>query len=113
MEKRLSELVERLPTAWLENYTVVFEAGRVQRHAHARFLNARGECCIVGALAGAASAEALVGSELWRQFPGSELEELSRRFERGRLTGQDVYEEVLLALAERGAVEAGTPVLAA
>lgn len=109
MEKRLRELVDRLPTEWLDNYTVVFEAGSVQKHPQARFVNARGECCIVGALAGAASADGLVRSELWWRFLGSELEELSRRFERGLLSSQQVYEEALLALAVRRGVEADTP----
>lgn len=101
MEQRLSELVEALPTTWLENYVETYEAGRVQEHPHARFVNAKGECCLVGALAAAGDARAVVGSALWARFPGTELEELSRRFEARRLSGQDVYEEALLALATR------------
>ncbi|HEX7051286.1 MAG TPA: hypothetical protein VF188_13855 [Longimicrobiales bacterium] len=107
MKKGLDELVERLPTAWLENYVAAFEAGRVQPHPQARFVNARGECCLVAALAGATSAEALVRSEVWDRFLGSALEELSRRFESCRLTGRAFYEEAVLALAaRRGAARA-------
>ena len=97
------DIVGRLPTEWLENYVAAFEAGRVQKHPQARFVNERGECCIVGALAGAASAEAFAGSALWRMFLGSELETLSRRFEAARLTGQQFYEEALMVLAARSA----------
>lgn len=101
MNTRLSELVERLPTAWLENYVRTFEAGRVQKHPQARFVNARSECCLVGSLAGARSNEEFVRSELWRRFLGTELEQISRLFESGWVTGQEFYEEVLLALAAR------------
>jgi hypothetical protein len=101
MDTRLSELVERLPTAWLENYVRTFEAGRVQKHPQARFVNARSECCLVGSLAGARSNEEFVRSELWRRFLGTELEQISRLFESGWVTGQEFYEEVLLALAAR------------
>src|SRR5690606_20933119 len=102
------ESVGRLPTEWLENYVAALEAGRVQKHPQARCVTGGGECCMVGALAGAASAEAFAGSPLWRLFLGSELETLSRRFEAARLTGQEFYEEALMVLAARaaGAAEA-------
>src|SRR5690606_35286194 len=99
-------IVGRLPTEWLESYVAAYEAGRVQKHPQARFVNARGECCLVGALAGAATAQAFVATPQWHVFLGGELEELSREFEAGRVTGQAFYEEVLLALASRAEVEA-------
>jgi len=101
--EQLKDIVGRLPTEWLENYVAAFEEGRVQKHPQARFVNDRGECCIVGALAGAASAQAFAGSALWRAFLGSDLETLSRRFEAARLTGQQFYEEALMVLAARKA----------
>jgi len=101
MENRVAELIAALPDVWLENYVATYEAGRVQKHPHARFVNAVGECCLVAALAGADSAAALVDSPVWRRFHGSELESLSRLFESRRLTGPDFYVEVLLALAAR------------
>lgn len=101
MDGRVRELVAQMPTAWLENYVNFFEAGRVQKHPQARFVNERGECCLVGALAGAEDAESFVRSEHWAQFLGGGLEELSRRFESRRLTGQEMYEEALLVLTER------------
>jgi len=94
-------LIAGLPTAWLENYVRMFEAGRVQKHPQACFVNEVGECDLVGALAGAASGSEFVQTEQWARFLGSELEELSRRFEAGQLVGQQFYEEVLLALVER------------
>jgi hypothetical protein len=103
MERRVSELVEGLPTRWLENYVSAFEEGRVQRHPHARFVTDAGESCLVGALAGARSAADMVSSPIWSRFLGSELEELSRRFEARRLTSQDFYEEAVFALAANAA----------
>jgi len=100
---QLSELVARLPTRWLENYVAAFEAGRVQRHPQARFVNAAGECCLVAALAGVRAAAELVSTPVWDRFLGSELEELSRRFEARRVTPQAFYEEALLVLAARRA----------
>lgn len=100
-DKSLQTLVRQLRTDWLENYVQTFEAGRVQKHPHARFVTAKGECCVVAAMAAARSGDAFVGSEHWMLLLGTELEELSRRFEARRLTSQDVYEEALLALAER------------
>lgn len=104
-ERRIGELVEALPTEWLQNFVACYEAGRVQRHPQARFVNAAGECCLVAGLAGADSAAAMVRSECWRKFLGTELEELSRRFETRQVTGAEFYMEVLLALAARA--EAG------
>jgi len=101
MDARVRELVAQMPTAWLENYVECFEAGRVQKHPQARFVNERGECCLVAALAGARDAASFVRSEHWVQFLGTGLEQLSRMFESRRLTGQELYEEVLLALTER------------
>jgi hypothetical protein len=102
----IAELTDALPTAWLGTYIRMFEAGRVQKHPHARFVDARGECCIVAALAGAATAADVVESPVWSCFRGSELEELSRRFEAGRLTGQEFYEECLLVETLRRPVPA-------
>lgn len=97
----LAALVERLPTDWIRNYVTTFEVGRVQGYPEKRFVNARGQCCLVGALAGARTARAMIASPLWRRFLGSELEEISRRFEDLEVTGQEFYEEALLALARR------------
>ncbi|MGH7577310.1 MAG: hypothetical protein ACREM1_19550 [Longimicrobiales bacterium] len=102
----LYDLVRELPTEWIENFVAAFEEGRVQKHPHARFVNGRGECCLVGALAGARSGEDVVRSEVWRAFRSSSLEELSRRFERCRLTGQAFYEEAVLELTARRCVPA-------
>lgn len=101
MEYRVNELIERLPSGWLENYVSAFEGGRVQKHPHARFVTASGESCLVGALAGARTSAEVVASPVWSRFLGTELEDLSRHFEARRLTAQEVYEEVLLALATR------------
>jgi hypothetical protein len=101
----LAGIVAALPSPWLENLVDTFEAGRVQRHPHARFVNARGECCLVAALAGARTSFDLVDSELWRGFNGSALEQLSRAFEARRLTAAQVYDEALLVLAARAEVE--------
>jgi hypothetical protein len=84
-------LVQVLPTPWIENFVAAFEAGRVQKYPHARFVNRYGECCVVGALADARSAADMVRSPLWAAFNGSVLEELSRRFEARTLTSQDFY----------------------
>ncbi|MFW6079712.1 MAG: hypothetical protein ACODAE_08830 [Gemmatimonadota bacterium] len=100
-EKRLDELLEALPTSWLENYVEMFEAGRVQRHPRARFVTEKGECCLVAAMSASTSRTEFVGSEQWSMLLGTELEELSRRFETRRLTAQRVYEEALLVLAHR------------
>jgi hypothetical protein len=97
----LAQIVAAIPTEWIEQYVHVFEAGRVQRHPQARFVNGAGECCVVGALAGARSSAELVASPVYAGFVGGVLEELSRRFETGRLSGQSFYEEALLALAAR------------
>lgn len=97
----LYDLVRELPTEWIENFVMTFEEGRVQRHPQARFVNARGECCLVGAIAGARSGDDVVRSEVWRAFPNSSLEELSRQFEGCCLTGQVFYEEAVLALTAR------------
>jgi hypothetical protein len=94
-----STIVEQLPTEWIENYVRTFEAGRVQKHPHARFVNARGECCLVAALAGIRRSEEFAGTALSVAFLGSPLEALSRAFEGRRVTGQEFYEEALLALA--------------
>jgi hypothetical protein len=94
-------IVGQLPTAWIENYVRTFEAGRVQKHPHARFVNGRGECCLVGALAGIRRSEEFFGTEAGRCFVGSALETLSRAFESRRITAQEFYEESLLALAAR------------
>ena len=102
----LNGMLGRLPSVWLENYVEAFEAGRVQKHPHARFVNRYGECCIVAAMAGVASGEELVGSGAWQCFNGGELEHISRAFESCRVTGQEVYEEVLLTLAARAPVTA-------
>ena len=106
MSDVLNGVMAGLPSVWLENYVAAFEAGRVQKHPHARFVNRFGECCIVAAMAGVARGEELVGSGAWQCFNGSELEQLSRAFESCQVTGQEVYEEVLLALAARNAVSA-------
>lgn len=103
MKRQLSELAAAVPTDFLENFVTAFEAGRVQRHPGARFVNRLGECCIVGGLAGAIKSSDMVSSAIWSRFLGTELEELSRRFESRRLSGQEFYEEALLALAERRA----------
>ena len=94
-------LVQVLPTPWIENFVAAFEAGRVQKYPHARFVNRYGECCVVGALADARSAADMVRSPLWAAFNGSVLEELSRRFEARSLTSQEFYEEALLVLTTR------------
>jgi hypothetical protein len=102
----LAQLIRSMPTRWVANYVQAFESGRVQKHPHARFVNQAGECCIVGALAGARTAADVAASPVYAGFLGSGLEELSRRFESRRLTGQEFYEEALLALAVRGAAVA-------
>ena len=112
MDNGISRLVAALPTRWIENFVAAFEAGRVQRHPQARFVNARGECCIVGALAGVNSGNELICSQLWSRFLGSPLEELSRRFEARRLDGHDFYVEALLVLAARRVGEVREPALA-
>jgi hypothetical protein len=99
--KTLRLIVNELPTACIESYVRMFEAGRVQKHPQARFVNSEGECCIVGALAGARTSHDVVASPVYAGFNGSVLEELSRRFEAGRLTGQAFYEEAVLALVVR------------
>ncbi len=96
-------LLQALPSTWIENFVAAFEAGRVQKHPQARFVNGYGECCLVGALAGARSAADMVLSPVWHAFPGTALEELSRRFEARLVSGQEFYEEALLVLAARGA----------
>lgn len=101
MKQRVSEFIERIPSGWLENYVSAFEAGRVQKHPHARFVTENGESCLVGALAGARTSAEVVASPIWSRFLGTELEDLSRHFETRRLTAQEFYEEVLLALATR------------
>lgn len=97
------QLAATLPTDWIDNYIAMFEAGLVQKHPHARFVNACGECCIVGALVAARSGRDVVESDAWRHFRGSVLEQLSRAFETGRMTGQDFYEASVLVRAARTA----------
>jgi len=97
----IATIFAQLPTAWIENYVRTFEAGRVQKHPHARFVNARGECCLVAALAGIERSEDFCGTEQARTFLGSPLEQISRAFEARRITGQEFYEEALLVLAQR------------
>ena len=112
-ELAVTELIEQLPTQWVRTYIRVFEAGRVQTRPQARFVNARAECCLVAALVGAATAGDLVRSAAWAQFRGTVLEELSRRFESRLLTGQEFYEECLLAVTVRaGAKEQAQAALA-
>jgi hypothetical protein len=101
MERRARELVASLPTEWLENYVGTYEAGRVQRHPQTRFVNARGECCLVAALAGVRCGRELTGTRAWATFRGGPLEELSRLFEARRLSGGSFYDEAVLALVER------------
>ena len=97
----LARFIDDLPTAWIHRFIDVFEDGRVQKHPHARFVNARGECCLVGALAGARSSAEFARSDVASRFRGTAVEALSRGFEAGRITGQEFYEEALLALAAR------------
>ena len=94
-------IIRAISTDAIHNFVAAFESGRVQKYPQARFVNRYGECCLVGALAGARTAADVVRSPLWRDFIGSPLEELSRRFEARRLTAQEFYEECLLALAAR------------
>jgi hypothetical protein len=108
----VSELIAMLPTRWVRTYIGMFEAGRVQKQPQARFVNMQAECCLVAALVGASSAGDVVRSAAWAQFRGTELEELSRRFESCRLTGQEFYEECLLFMASRDAARTAAAVLA-
>lgn len=108
-ERGLNELVAALPTDWLENYVETFEAGRVQRHPRARFVTEEGECCLVAAMAAARSGHEFTRSKVWSWLLGTELEELSRRFEARRVSGQELYDETLLALARRRAGPAVEP----
>ncbi|MFW6080067.1 MAG: hypothetical protein ACODAE_10625 [Gemmatimonadota bacterium] len=108
-EMRVDELLGGLPTSWLENYVETFEAGRVQRHPRARFVTEKGECCLVAAMSASRSRADFVGSKQWTLLLGTELEELSRRFEARLLTAQQVYEEVLLELARRRSETAFEP----
>jgi hypothetical protein len=101
----LHPLLDALPAPWIHNYIAAFEAGRVQKHPQARFVNGSGECCVVGALAGVATSAELVKTVAWTQFLGGPLEQLSRLFEARRITGQQVYEEALLVMAERAPAE--------
>ena len=94
-------LIDELPTRWIERFVLTFEAGRVQKHPHARFVNTRGECCLVGALTGATSSAEFASSDLAGRFLGTALETLSRGFEARRFTAQEFYEEALLALVAR------------
>ena len=106
----VTELIAKLPTRWVRTYIRMFEAGRVQKRPQARFVNARAECCLVAALVGATTAGDVVRSTAWVRFRGTALEELSRRFETQRLTGQEFYEECLLALTARMNPETGAVV---
>jgi len=106
MTAALPDLIAVLPTAWIENFIAAFEAGRVQKHPQAKFVNGRGECCIVGGLAGARDVAGFAASAQVADFLGTPLEALSRAFEAGRLTGQQFYEEALLALTARREAEA-------
>jgi hypothetical protein len=102
MHQPLPALIEQLPTHWVRRFVAAFEAGRVQKHPHARFVNAEGECCLVGALAGVRTSSEFAATELASRFVGGPLEALSRGFEARRYTAQMFYEEALLALAARG-----------
>ena len=102
----VTQLIAELPSTWVRTYNRMFEAGRVQKHPQTRFVNARAECCLVAALVGAETAGDVVRSAAWRQFRGGVLEELSRRFEARHLSGQQFYEECLLALAARATAPA-------
>jgi hypothetical protein len=104
MNYGLNRLIDSLPIEWIENYVAAFEAGRVQKHPQARFVNARGECCIVAALAGVSTGVELTKTPIWSHFLGTVLEELSCGFESRRLTGQQFYEEAVLALVARRSV---------
>jgi hypothetical protein len=97
----MGDRVRGLATAWLENYIAAFEAGRVQKHPAARFVNARGECCLAAAFAGARSGEEFVASPAWRVFLRGPLEAFSRDFEARRVSAQEVYEAVLLEAVAR------------
>jgi len=92
----ISEIMASLPSEWIDNFVAAFEAGRVQKHPQARFVNAAGECCLAAALVGARSSV-----EFMRMagdgFHGSVLEAVSRGFESRRFTAQQVFEEALLA----------------
>jgi hypothetical protein len=105
-ELAVTELIAELPTSWVRTYVRMFEAGRVQKYPQARFVNADAECCLVAALIGAGTAGDVVRSAVWVQFHGTVLEDLSRRFESRRLSGQEFYEECLLALAARASAPA-------
>jgi len=110
MNHSLNRLIDSLPLGWIENFVAAFEAGRVQKHPQARFVNAQGECCIVAALAGVSTGIELTKTPIWSGFLGSVPEELSRRFESRRLTGQQFYEEAILTLVARRSVQ--TPMVA-
>jgi hypothetical protein len=109
----VNQLIADLPTPWVRTYIRTFESGRVQKRPQTRFVNARSECCLVAALMGAETAGDVVRSEAWAQFRGSVLEELSRRFESRCLTGQEFYEECVLAIAARSAEAIERPALTA
>ena len=101
MHQPLPALIDQLPTRWVRRFVAAFEAGRVQKHPHARFVNARGECCLVGAMAGVKTSREFAESELAAEFLGGPLEAVSRGFEARRFTAQEFYEEALLVLAAR------------
>jgi hypothetical protein len=105
MNQRTDRIIADLPADWIRNYVRNFEAGRVQKHPQARFINVHGECCIVAAMSNARSAVEFSKTPVWAAFAGSGLETLSRAFEARRLTSQQFYEEALLALALRSAPE--------
>lgn len=101
MNQPATAFVHLLPTTWIENFVRTFEDGRVQKHPHARFVNATGECCLVGALAGIRRSDEFGRTEVGRRFSGSPVEALSRAFEARRITAQEFYEEALLTLVSR------------
>jgi hypothetical protein len=103
MHQPLPVLIDQLPTRWVRRFVAAFEAGRVQKHPHARFVNNSGECCLVGALAGVRTSSEFAESELAAEFLGGPLEALSRGFEARHYTAQGFYEEALLALTARAA----------
>lgn len=94
-----------LPEAMLRNYVHRYESGGVQSHPTLRFVDAEGRACLAAALCGArSSAEvAPAAAALGHPFHGGVLEQVSRRFEGGRLSAAQAYDACVLEMAARRA----------
>lgn len=100
-----------LPDAMLRNYVCRYESGGVQPRPTLRFVDAEGRACLAAAFCGARTSADVsrAAAALGQPFHRGILEQVSRRFEAGRLSATEAYDACVLELAARRARRPAPP----